>query len=132
MGSVEKWLPKAKQKLVDGFSADYTQWPWVSSKKGIPDSRGIYIISIVYGTSRKRKLMYVGMSTNLKQRLQSHPAMLFLKAIGFETKVHFIECYEYEKNERFLIEATQPPLNYRGCVVGFSLEKMIKDDLFGL
>lgn len=143
----EKWIydkfvsREGVEELPDGI--DYTKWEWINIDNNIiTENSGIYMINIVYGKSKRKKIMYIGMSSNLKQRISNHPVKQLLIALGFIVKIHFIVTYkkrmhfssqlkETSKIEKRLIEEIKPPLNYQyNMFTSFSIEKMIKEDLF--
>ena len=86
------------------FDEDFNTWEWITGTTPPPTS-GVYMIM------DDCKIMYIGMSKNLKQRLLSHPHVNTLKRLGFNVKLFYFRTDNPTLVEKYLISKLSPPLN---------------------
>jgi excinuclease UvrABC nuclease subunit len=91
----------------------------------VPEVPAIYVFVHVFFSNLKRKIkyrvLYVGMSTNLRHRLSGHPVKRTLRDWEVPEKfmeynyykVFYLPCPEFDlrEKEKWFIKAFQPPLN---------------------
>lgn len=83
-----------------------------------PSGSGIYLLckrTVNPNESNGYKILYVGMSSNLKKRLEGHPILLELQE-KFEDVVIFFRRYKINvrRLERAFIHHFNPPFNIMG------------------
>lgn len=78
-----------------------------------PLNSGIYAIFLFNSIKRNKKLIYIGSSKNLKQRLNrlSHPVISRKNKFPYLTIVFALECTDYLKKEKRYIKRLKPSLN---------------------
>ena len=83
--------------------------------KKLPESRGVYLLVHTYITDKPRlrnhEILYVGSSTNLKERLRGHQTLRFLKTQYEYVHCFFKECDSYYEYEKKIIKEVKPKYN---------------------
>ena len=113
--SLTKKLSEDGWRSPDSYSNDY---------KSLIDGPAVYLF-MLYETETYRKafVAYVGMSANLKIRMQGHNILPMLRQEGYWVKRWFKQVNEVElrKVEADLIASISPPWNVQGRTRGVYL-----------
>lgn len=82
----------------------------------LPQSSNVYIISVKLGKKKRRKVIYIGVSGNLRQRILSHSVFKLLRfnQTFYTIEILYKDFGEFVTNntmERKLIKLCVPPFN---------------------
>jgi len=77
-----------------------------------PSKKGVYlIVGVVFTPELRKEIIYIGSSSNLKQRSKNHEVIKSNHSLYDHIQFYFKECSNILDFEKYLIKKVQPKYN---------------------